>query len=96
MEFEFEPGYPLAVKTKTEGSNIMIIPLDREGISVEIIDGWVSYRYGVKQRAPIVKYSQNSAVPCSFCNIIYPYQGEVEVDKVVSVMSEVVDKIFTN
>lgn len=96
MELELEHDYPLAVKTRTEGSNIVIIPLEKQGISVEIIDGWVSYRYGVKQRAPIVKYSQNSAVPCSFCNIIYPYQGEVEVGKVVSVMSGVLDKIFNN
>jgi len=96
MELELEPAYPLAVKTKTEDSNIMIIPLDTEGVSVEIIDGWVSSRYGVKQRAPIVKYSQDSAVPCSFCNIVYPYQGEVEIDKAVDVMCKVIDKIFTN
>ena len=54
MELEIEHDYPLAIKTKVEGANIVIIPLKTEGVSLEIIDGIISCSYGVNQSLPMM------------------------------------------
>ena len=82
LEVELDNEFPLAVKTRTRGANSAIIPLEAEGVSVEILDGWVSYRYGVKERAPIVRYSKKGQVPTSFRNIIYPYIEKIDIGDV--------------
>ena len=70
---------PMKLKKKNElvietdnknGSNIMIIPLETEEISMEIETGWVSYSYGKKVEAPIVKYSKTAEVPVEFVTVI--------------------------
>jgi hypothetical protein len=83
IEIEFDKDLPLAIKTKADGANLAIIPLDREGVSVEVTKGWVSYRYGVKVEAPIVKYSKKGIAPISFCNILYPYIQSIDLSKVL-------------
>ena len=70
---------PMELKEKDElvietdnknGTNIMIIPLETEEISMEIEKGWVSYSYGKKVEAPIVKYSKTAEVPTEFVTVI--------------------------
>ena len=56
------------------GANIMIMPLEIEGIKMEIEKGWVSYGYGKKVEAPIVKYSKTAEVPTEFVTVIAPGQ----------------------
>jgi hypothetical protein len=82
LELEFDQSYPLVVKTKTNGPNIALIPLEKESLSADITNGWISYSYGVKEKAPIVKYSKNSA-STTFSTVIYPYEGEVSIDKMM-------------
>lgn len=86
LEIEFDQEFPLVVRTKTKGANLVIIPLETEGVRVEIEEGWVSYQYGVKVKAPIVKYSRKSYTPTSFCNIAYPYTGEIDINKLIEKM----------
>jgi hypothetical protein len=81
LEVEFDKEFPLAIKTKVSGANLAVIPLETKGVSVEVKKGWVSYRYGVKEEAPIVKYSQKGIAPASFCNILCPYVESIEIDK---------------
>jgi len=83
LKIEFDKELPLVVKTKTKGANIAIIPLTVEGVSLEIKEGWVSYRYGAKVKAPIVKYSKKNYTPTIFCNIAYPYSGKLDIYKVM-------------
>lgn len=83
LEIELDKKSPLAVTTKTEGANLAIIPLETKEVSVEILEGWVSYRYGVKLKAPIVKYSKKGHTPASFCSILYPYTREFYVGEVI-------------
>ena len=45
---------------------------------MEIEKGWVSYSYGRKVEAPMVKYSKKSHTPTRFCTIIYPYKARRE------------------
>jgi hypothetical protein len=37
---------------------------------MEIENGWVSYSYGTKVEAPIVKYSKTAEVPTEFVTVI--------------------------
>jgi len=74
---------PMELKKKDElvietdnkhGENIVIVPLETEGIKMEIEKGWVSYSYGRKVEAPIVKYSKTAEVPAEFVTVIAPGQ----------------------
>lgn len=49
----------------SDGTNISIILLEENGIKMEILDGWVSFGYGHKINAPILKYSKRASVPTS-------------------------------
>lgn len=82
MEVEVDSSYPLAVRTKTGGANVAVVPLDEEGLSVDIMSGWVSYSYGAKETAPIVKYSKNCACG-TFSTVIYPYRGELSIAEIL-------------
>jgi hypothetical protein len=57
-----------------KGANIAIVPLETEGIKRGIEKGWVSYSYGKKVEAPIVKYSKTTEVPTDFVTIIFTGQ----------------------
>lgn len=76
---------PLVVKTETAGANLAIIPLEGEdeNISVELLEGWVSSGYGVREKAPVVKYSKRGTVPTSFCFAVYPYIMGVSTEKII-------------
>lgn len=82
LEIELDSDFPLVVKTRVQGANLAIIPLEIEGISVELLKGWVSYRYAVKVKAPIARYSKKSLAPTSFCNVIYPCKAEIEIGRI--------------
>jgi hypothetical protein len=83
LKVEIDSKSTLAVKTKTEGTNLAIIPLAVDGLSVRVEMGWVSYRYGVKEEAPVVEYSKRGRVPASFCSILYPYTEKVDIPRVI-------------
>lgn len=72
MEIVLDDELPLVVKTMTDGANLAIIPLITEGVSVEILDGWVSFSYGTKEKVPVAKYSKKAQTPIYFSNIILP------------------------
>lgn len=84
LAVELDSDFPLVVKTRTEGMNIAIIPLETDGISLEVLDGWVSYQYGVKTKAPVVKYCRSGRAPTRFNTLIYPYQRDIDVAEVVA------------
>ena len=73
MELKERDGLVIETDNK-DGANIMIIPLETEGVKMEIEKGWVSYGYGSKVKAPIVKYSKVAEVPTEFITIIAPGQ----------------------
>jgi len=93
---EVEPAgdHPLAVKTKTEGANLAIIPLETEGLGMEIEEGWVSYRYGVKERAPVVRYSKHSEAPTSFCSVLCPYVGKIDMNEVAGEAASIAEALL--
>ena len=81
IEIEFDKDLPLVIKTKANGANLAVIPLNTEGVSVEVTKGWVSYRYGVKVEAPIVRYHKKGGHQTTFCNILCPYVRSINLSK---------------
>ena len=66
-----------------KGANIAIVPLETEGIKMGIEKDWVSYNYGKKVEAPIVKYSKTTGLPAEFVTVIaagqIPSATEIEI-----------------
>jgi len=61
----------LVIETGNEtGANIAIAPLETDGLKLAIENGWVSYSYGTKVEAPIVKYSKTAEVPAELVTCI--------------------------
>jgi hypothetical protein len=54
----------IAVAKSNEGIQLFIRPLELGNLSGEIIGGWVSKRYGLKERADVLRYSIESECPC--------------------------------
>jgi hypothetical protein len=64
---------PLAIRTGCQhGANLLVVPLQRHGLSVQIDQGWVSHSYGTKVEAPIVRYSKQGMVPVQFVTVLFP------------------------
>ena len=93
LKVELASGFPLVARTKTEGANLVIIPLDAEGVSAEIEECWISYRYGVKEKSPVLKYSKKTRTPTSFCNITYPYQGKLDIREFIEKVGTISTKV---
>lgn len=73
LKENFNIDNTLVVETKNpEGINLLLIPVDPSGISLETEDGWTSYSYGVKVKTPIARYTKNAFCPVVFVTILYP------------------------
>jgi uncharacterized heparinase superfamily protein len=46
------------------GTELFIRPLETGKLTAEIIDGWLSRRYGIKEEAKVLRYSIESECPC--------------------------------
>jgi hypothetical protein len=91
LEIEFDKEFPLVVRTKTKGANLAIIPLETDEVSREIEEGWVSYVYGIKSDAPVLRYSMSTSTPTSFCNVICPYTESISTTELIKKAQALVD-----
>lgn len=83
MELKPVEEFPLAIKTRTQGANLAIIPLGIEDVTLEISKDYVSYQYGVKFEAHIVKYLKSGFLPMSFNYTLYPYITETNIKEII-------------
>lgn len=61
----------LVIETDNKNeANIMIVPLETRGLEMKIEKGWVSYSYGRKVVAPVVKYTKIAEAPIEFITVI--------------------------
>ncbi len=56
--------------------NLRICPLVTSGLNVEILEGQISPTYGVKVKAPIVRFRKKGEVPITFVTVLYPYRND--------------------
>ena len=88
LKVEIDKEFDLVAKIKEEKINLAIIPLEKEGISVKVLEGWISPCYGVKMRAPVIKYSKKSCLSFSFSTLLYPYKEKIEIGEVAERVKE--------
>lgn len=79
-------------------SNIKIVPLNND-IQAEVIEGcespiqgWVSFDYGSKLKAPVLKYFQDCKTPAFFDVVLYPFIGNNEPKILVTEIDVIDDK----
>ena len=77
MEIIIDRKDPLVVSSNAaDDVNLMLIPIEADGFSLEVFDSWISYSYGTKIEAPVVKYSKIADTPVSFVIVLYPYVSQ--------------------
>ena len=61
---------------------LTVLPVEPEGLSIEVaqgsidpIQGWISYDYGVKLPAPVLRYTKKTNTPARFTTILHPCKG---------------------
>ncbi|MFQ6056177.1 MAG: alginate lyase family protein, partial [Methanosarcinales archaeon] len=79
MDLELDSETFIVYTKNKEGVNILIIPLEKDKMSVEIQKGFVSYSYGVKVESPVLRYSINDFAPVKFDNLIFPFHKKDEI-----------------
>lgn len=93
MNFEIDKEKKELRSCGNKDSNILIISSEKKDTQMEVIkgclnpiQGWISYNYGDKEEAPVLKYSKNSGTPVTFSTILFPFKGSVapnvKVDKI--------------
>lgn len=60
--------------TRITSPNLLIAQPRTEGIRPTVEAGFISPEYGLKQKAPIVTFSQHADGPAHFHSLLYPYQ----------------------
>lgn len=90
MDIISDDYYSMSIRSvNTEGANIILVPVDTKGIEFSIENGWVSYSYGAKVNASIVKYTWSAKSDSHFTTILYPYIGNrPDYDKINSVIDK--------
>jgi hypothetical protein len=54
--------------------NLLIVGIHKPEVSVTIEQGYVSPEYGIKHKAPVIKFSQSQAANADFFTVLYPYR----------------------
>lgn len=94
LEVIFDREESMVATTVSESINLAVVPLEIDDLSAEILKGWVSYQYGVKIEAPILKYSKKGKVPSSFCTLLLPYTGRFNLKKAMQKVSIERDRLI--
>ncbi len=71
--------------TRILSPNLVIAQPKIDGIRSTIKPGFVSTKYGEKQKAPIVSFSRHSLGPTHFCSVLYPHRSEAPKIKVMEI-----------
>lgn len=81
---ELEPyKTPHSYITKSRGANIAVIPLETKDLSSQILDGWISYSYGKKTKAPILKYTKRQEGTTVFSNLVIPFKRKEDLENTI-------------
>ncbi|MEW6606670.1 MAG: alginate lyase family protein [bacterium] len=70
--FHFAPIAMEVNKDSIVTQHALLMPINPDLVNLEVEEGWVAKNYGVKIKAPVVKYSTTSILPASLGVIIYP------------------------
>lgn len=62
--------------------NLILMPLGHFPLQAAIDTGWVAPRYGVREQAPVAKFTGRVKLPADLILLLYPHQGEANFDTV--------------
>ena len=82
MKISCDKSLTIKTENKTK-SNLAVIPLEKDGLSISILHGWVSKGYGQKLTAPIAKYTKTTTGDTNFLTVFHPLLAEVTVNEIV-------------
>jgi len=82
LKVVFSREDPLVAVAQGHRGNLAVIPLAAEGLQAKIASGWVSYRYGVKEEAPVLGYSKEAKTPVTFITLLYPFLKDIDLSLV--------------
>jgi len=76
MKIERIPQEPLSLVSNCEEVNIslLVLPLETEELNFSTENNWISYSYGKKVLAPVIKYSRVTYTPTTFVIALYPFK----------------------
>ncbi|MCD6309547.1 MAG: alginate lyase family protein [Candidatus Eremiobacteraeota bacterium] len=77
LDIKIVEDKPAWVYTRDPGTKLALYPLDDTWRCV-LEDGWVSYRYGEKIKAPVIRFKYNGIIPVVFSCILYPFEKEID------------------
>ena len=74
----------------SSGPNLALIPLeDTNGMSVSLTKGWISYQYGLRVEAPIVRYGIAGEEISAARFALVPFVGCADLDYACTVLQHV-------
>lgn len=79
LKIAFLQDDSLVAVAQGHGGKLAVIPLVTEGLQAKIASGWVSYRYGVKEEAPVLCYSKEAKTPATFLTLLYPFLKDIDL-----------------
>ena len=83
----------LTIKTENKNkSNLAVVPLEKDGLSISISHGLVSKSYGQKFTAPIARYTKTTTGDANFLTVFYPLLDEVNVSEVTKSVNRFLKK----
>ena len=77
MNVQIAPQDPLSVVANCEkvSANLLVSRLDTGESKSSVENKWVSYSYGTKISAPVLKYSRLACAPTAFVIALYPFKS---------------------
>ncbi|NDJ51539.1 MAG: hypothetical protein GYB68_00470 [Chloroflexi bacterium] len=69
-----------AIRTEEPtGPNLILLPMGDFPLIPEVEEGWYSPRYGVKEKAPVAKFSGRVTLPADFVVLLYPHDTKMDL-----------------
>ncbi len=93
--FHFDMGIPLSIRDEgtietfcQEGANLILQVRDHPKIDLDVIEGWVSPSYGIKEKAQVARCVCSGDLPISITFIIFPYTTPDSKERYFGILSE--------
>jgi hypothetical protein len=61
------------------GANLTLLPLGEFPLAAELGASWIAPRYGVRQKAPVAKFTGRVRLPADLVLMLYPHFGQIDV-----------------
>lgn len=78
MAVKVDKGNNAILTESDDKRDLIILPLGDFRLTAAVEEGWHSPRYGVREKAPIARFSGRVKLPADFIVMFYPHQSDVD------------------